>query len=92
MDVVSAITGSSGVRYRGGLEKAAGTGSGDRAVESLPTGPTFSPQDSDGAERTVPPVIQLVRESAEHFADVVAESRAVNADGVLMGSQVDVYA
>ena len=93
MDVVSAVTSSSGVRYRGELGKATGKGSNERTVESVPTGPTFSPQDSERARRTEPPVVQLIRESAENMAANLAESsRNPAPEGGVTGSQVDAYA
>ncbi len=92
MDVVGAVTSTSGVRSRGELGKAAGNGSDDRTVESVPTGPTFSPQDSEGAQRTDPPVVQLIRNSAQNLAENLAESRNPAPEGGVTGSQVDVYA
>ncbi len=92
MDVVGAVSSTSGVRYRGELGKAAGNGSDDRTVESLPTGPTFSPQDSEGAQRTDPPIIQLIRNSAESMADYLADSSNPAPEGGVTGSQVDMYA
>lgn len=92
MDVVGAVASTSGVRYRGELGKAAGNGSNDRTVESVTTGPTFSPQDSEGAERTDPPIVQLVRESAENMAANLAQSNNPAPEGGVTGAQVDVYA
>ena len=92
MDVVGAVSNSSGVRYRGELGKAAGKGSDDRSVESVPTGPTFSPQDSERTERTDPPVVQLIRNSAKNMADNLAKSRNPTSEGGAPGSLVDVYA
>ncbi len=92
MDVVGAVASTSGVRYRGELGKAAGNGSDDRTVESVPTGPTFSPQNSEGAQRTDPPIVQLIRNSAENMAENLAESRDPAAEGGAPGSLVDVYA
>ena len=92
MDVVGAVASTSGVRSRGELGKAAGNGSNDRTVESVPTGPTFSPQDSEGAERTDPPIVQLVRESAENMAANLAQSHNPAPEGGVTGAQVDVYA
>lgn len=92
MDVVGAVTSTSGVRYRGEPGKAAGNGSDDRTVESVPTGPTISPQDSEGAQRTEPPVVQLIRESAANITANQAQSRNPAPEGGVTGSLVDVFA
>ena len=91
MDVVGAVPNAGGVRYQGTLGKAADRRSDDRNVESVPTGPTFSPQDSERAGRSVPPVVQLIRESAKSFEIVLGESKGAGASGVKNGALVDVY-
>ncbi len=91
MDVVSAGPNAAGVRYPGSVGKAADRRSDDRTVESVPTGPTFSPQDSGGTERSETPIIQLIRESAKNFEFILGESEETAADGVKNGSLVDVY-
>ncbi len=92
MDIASAGPNVGGVRYHGTVGKAADRRSDDRTVESVPTGPTFSPQDSEGAGRNVPPVVQLIRESAKSFEAVLGESKGAGASGVKNGALVDVYA
>ena len=92
MDVVGAVPNAGGVRYQDTLGKAADRRSDDRNVESVPTGPTFSPQDSEGAGRSDPPVVQLIRESAASFEVVLGESKGASAGGVKSGALVDVYA
>ena len=92
MDIVGAVASSTAVPYRGELDKDGDTGSNNRTVESAPTGPTSIPQDSDVAGRTEPPIVQLVRKSAENIAANFVESGNPTPEGGITGSQVDMHA
>lgn len=92
MESVNAGKKSRGVSHRCGRPTARCEGSDDQAVESETAGPTRGPRDGDGTARAMPPVVRLVPESAERFAEVVTGSYAADDDEIASGTRVDVYA